>query len=305
MAQHVFIPPALPSSPEAALYQLVEHRRAFATDTMELNIYETHRRAERVPLRFNDLVITSMLKGKKVMHLFGNPGFDYLPGESVIVPPGELMEIDFPEASVHNPSQCVALVVSAERIRHITDMLNERFPKSEEGDSWQLCLRDYHLTNNRPIAENIGKLMHVVTENHSVRDLLANLTLEELLIRLMQTQARRLLLMPCSNKVSSHRMAFVADYIRRHLHEQFCIAKLADMACMSRAVFFRAFKREFGLSPLEFIQNERIELAKRLLSDRRRSVTEVCYQVGFRSLNFFIRIFKRLTGKSPGEYRNS
>jgi AraC-like DNA-binding protein len=305
MAQHGFIPPALPFSCEASLQQLVEHRRAFTMDTMELNVYETHRRAERVPLRFNDLTITSMLKGKKVMHLFGKEGFDYLPGESVIVPPGELMEIDFPEASVQNPSQCIALVISTERVRHIIDLLNERFPKSEEGDCWQLSMQDYHLTNNRPIAENISKLMQVATENHSVKDLLANLTLEELLIRLMQTQARRLLLMPCSPKTTNHRMAFVADYIRRHLHEVISIDKLADIACMSRAAFFRAFKREFGFTPVEFIQHERIELAKRLLADRRRSVTEVCYQVGFRSLNFFINVFKRLTGKSPGEYKSS
>ncbi|WP_448518502.1 helix-turn-helix domain-containing protein [Rhodoflexus sp.] len=305
MAQHVFIPPALPFSREASLNRLVEHRRAFTMDTMELNVYETHARAERFPLRFDDLVITSMLKGKKVMHLFNNPGFDYLPGESVIVPPGEIMEIDFPEASVQSPSQCIALVISAERVRRITDLLNERFPKSEEGDCWQLSMQDYHLTNNRPIAENISKLMQVATENHPVKDLIANLTLEELLIRLMQTQARKLLLMPCSSKISNHRMAFVADYIRKNLHRQFNIDKLADMACMSRAAFFRAFKREFGLTPVEFIQYQRIELAKRLLCDRRRSVTEVCYQTGFRSLNFFIHVFKRLTGKSPREYQDN
>lgn len=303
MAQHGFIPPALPFSREASLQRLVEHRRVFTMDAMELNVYETHCYAERVPLRFNDLVITTMLKGKKVMHLFGQSGFDYLPGELVIVPPGELMEIDFPEASVQTPSQCIALAIAAERVQRVTNLLNERFPKSEEGDCWQLSMQDYHLTNNRPIAENISKLMQVATENHSVKDLLANLILEELLIRLMQTQARRLLLQPQSPCTSNHRMAFVADYIRRHLHENINVNKLADMACMSRAVFFRAFRREFGFSPVEFIQHERIAWAKQLLTDRRRSVTEVCYQVGFRSLNFFISVFKRLTGTSPGEYR--
>lgn len=303
MAQHGFIPPALPFSREASLQRLVEHRRAFTMDTMELNVYETHRYAERVPLRFNDLVITTMLKGKKVMHLFGQSGFDYLPGESVIVPPGELMEIDFPEASVKTPSQCIALVIAAERVQRIAELLNERFPKSEEGDRWQLSMQDYHLTNNRPIAENISKLMQVATENHSVKDLLANLTLEELLIRLMQTQARRLLLQPQSPCTANHRMAFVANHIRTHLHENINVDKLADIACMSRAAFFRAFRREFGFSPVEFIQHERIAWAKELLADRQRSVTEVCYQVGFRSLNFFISVFKRLTGTSPGEFR--
>ncbi|MDW8205088.1 MAG: AraC family transcriptional regulator [Cytophagales bacterium] len=298
-------PTALPFSHQAALQQLVEHRRAFTFDTMELNVYETHRYAERVPLRFNDLTITAMLKGKKVMHLFGKAGFDYLPGESVIVPPGELMEIDFPEASVETPSQCIALVVASERIQRITELLNERFPKAETGDCWQLSMQDYHLTNNRSIVENINKLIQVATENHAAKDLLANLTLEELLIRLMQTQARRLLLQARSPHVSHHRMAFVADYIHKHLHENISINKLASLACMSRAAFFRAFKREFGISPLEFIHHERINQAKYLLADPRRSITEVCYMVGFRSLNFFIKIFKRITGVCPSTYRQS
>lgn len=300
-----FVPAALPFSREASLQQAVEHRRAFSLENMELNVYETHRRAERVPLRFDNLVITAMLKGKKIMHLFGQAGFDYLPGESVIVPPGELMEIDFPEASVENPSQCIALVIANERVRRIIDMLNERFPKSETGDCWQLSMQDYHLTNNRLITENINKLIQIAAENHSVKDLLANLTVEELLIRLMQTQARRLLLRANSPHVSRHRMAFVADYIRQHLHEPISINKLADIACMSRANFFRSFKREFGISPIDFIHHERIARAKTLLADRRRSITEVCYMVGFRSLNFFINIFKRLTGVSPSEYRKS
>lgn len=297
------VPSALPLSREAFLNRLVEHRRAIALETMELNVYETHSCAQRVPLRFDDLTFTAMLKGKKVMHLFGKPGFDYLPGESVLVPPGELMEIDFPEASPDNPTQCVALVIAPEPIKDVLYLLNERFPKCEKGDSWQLSLQDYHLPNNRPIVENINKLLQIAQENNTCKDLLANLTLKELLIRLMQTQARRLLL-ASNGGVSSHRMTFVAQYIRQHLHERICINKLADMACMSRAVFFRAFKREFGITPIEFIQQQRIEWAKKLLADRRRSITEVCYMVGFRSLNFFARIFKRLTGQSPSQYRS-
>src|SRR5690606_7678944 len=77
----------------------VENRTVYTLKNAELNIFETHLAAEQVHLSFGDPVLASMIKGKKIMHLNGIHSFDFLPGESVILPPGELMKIDFPEAT--------------------------------------------------------------------------------------------------------------------------------------------------------------------------------------------------------------
>ena len=82
----------------------VENRTVYTLQTAELNVYETHLHAEKVELAFGDTVLASMLRGKKVMHLRDN-SFDFFPGESVVLPPGELMRIDFPEATAENPTR--------------------------------------------------------------------------------------------------------------------------------------------------------------------------------------------------------
>jgi AraC-like DNA-binding protein len=289
--------------PQKELQTLVENRSVYSLGHCELNIFETHQQSSAVRLCFADLVLTSMLRGKKVMHLFGNAHFDYLPGESVIVPEHEEMYIDFPEASQDNPTQCLALAVDKDMLKETLELLNEHYPKIEQQDSWHIHPDCFHLHNSFEIKETIDRLVHLTKEQHGARDLLATFTLKELLIRLMQTQARNLILENYKRYLNTHRFAYVVNYIKEHFTENLTIEKLSNLACMSKPTFFRGFKREFGLSPVEYIIQERLRYAKKYLSDPLISIADAGYRSGFNNLNYFFRIFKRYEGTTPKAYR--
>jgi len=101
-----------------------------------------------------------MLRGKKVMHLFNNPEFDYLPGETVILPQQVEMVIDFPEAELENPTQCLALEIDRSKIQQLIDILNERYPK-EDAEPWKLNFEKYYLMNNEAVASTLNKIVQI------------------------------------------------------------------------------------------------------------------------------------------------
>jgi AraC family transcriptional regulator of arabinose operon len=299
--RHLVSPFSLTGTKE--LRTLVENRKAYTLNHCELNIYETYQRSELVPLTFSDLVITSMLRGKKVMHLFDKPGFDYLPGETVIVPPNVTMTIDFPEASELNPSQCTALAINKQEISSTLDFLNENYPRANN-DAWQLNYNQFHFFNNFELAQLINKLISISTGDVLTKDVLANLTLKELLIRLMQMQNLNEVEERVDSLSSSNRFAYIVQYIKAHLTEKLNIDSLSDMAYMSKSSFFRAFRQEMGISPVDFIIRERIGLAKQFLLNPYCNIADACFKTGFNNLNYFSRAFKKVEGTTPSLYRS-
>ncbi len=288
-------------STERELRTIVENRRAYTLNHCELNIFETYQSSTLVPLRFEDLVVTSMLRGKKVMHLFNKPGFDYLPGETVIVPASIQMLIDFPEASLEHPTQCIALAVDKEQIVQTMDYLNERYPL-ENGSLWSWNVANHHFVNNMALSAALHKLISIGISHDLHKDILADLTLKEMLVLIMQTQ-HLALLDEGKTWEGGGCMRYVVEYIRTHLSDQLSIDLLSAKAGMSKPVFFRSFKRELGISPAEFVIRERIRLAKSYLAKPQSSIKEACFASGFNSLAYFNRIFKKHEGITPGAYQ--
>lgn len=289
-------------SNEKSLKTLVENRTVYSLNNCELNLFETYQESQLVPLKFNDLVVTSMLRGKKVMHLFDDPEFEYLPGETVIIPSNVEMKIDFPEASKHNPTQCLALAIDHFKINETLQFLNERYPKEGQNNFWKLDYDNYFFYNNIELASTINKLIKECMSSAITKDALADLTLQELLVRIIQTQTAKSI---DTNKLTdkNNPMVPVLEYIRANIRESINLRELSDKACMSPTSFYRYFKRELGMSPIEFILSEKIKQAKQLLKDPNVQINEVSYASGFEDSNYFIRIFKKYEGVTPKQYQ--
>ena len=95
------------------------------------------------------------------------------------------------------------------------------------------------------------------------------------------------------------------DLADRRYAESLTVADLASEAGLSPAHFSREFRRSFGESPHQYLLTRRLERAAALLRNTDRSITDVCFDVGWSSVGSFTTSFRRIFGASPSEYRAS
>ncbi len=282
---------------------LVENRSTFTLDHTELSIFETHQQAADVYLKFSDPVLASMLTGKKIMHLNQHMDFEFLPGESVILPSDEVMCIDFPEATMKNPTKCLAMAFEQERLDKVIHNLNELRPKIDNQE-WKFTNTNFHFTNDVAIHHILQRLIFIFTEQHASKDIFADLMIQELIIRIVQTETKTFYSKNSQKLASNNRIAHVVNYIKENIREQIQVEQLCKIACMSESNFYRVFKEELGISPIEFIIEERIKLASSLLKNPEFRIKDVYFESGFNSLSYFNRMFKKKYKVSPSEYKH-
>lgn len=99
----------------------------------------------------------------------------------------------------------------------------------------------------------------------------------------------------------------IKKYIENNYHRQISIEDLARQSNYTRNYLYKLFRKEFSISPHEYLVNLRIEKAKHLLenSENHFTIGNIAAAVGFQDPLYFSKLFRKKTGKSPGEYRKN
>ena len=101
----------------------------------------------------------------------------------------------------------------------------------------------------------------------------------------------------------NRRLLRARDAMDRAYAEPLDVRAVAAVAYISPAHFARSFRAVFGEAPHRYLQRRRVERSMFLLRETDRSVTEICFDVGFASLGTFSRTFTQVVGEPPTTYR--
>lgn len=150
----------------------------------------------------------------------------------------------------------------------------------------------------------LDRLLSVATSEDYLRDMRINELLSILLTRIMEMSW-----LP-ENQVNMKRgvsreysLTDVKNYLEENWAKKITLDDLSDQFFINKYYLTRLFRNQFGRSILNFVMDIRITQAKRMLRFTDKPVSEISCDCGFDDQNYFARIFKRIEGTTPTEYR--
>ncbi|WP_438971880.1 helix-turn-helix domain-containing protein [Methylophaga sp.] len=284
---------------------LVENKIRFAGPDSELSIYDTYRAAERVGIEADQLLFCGMVSGRKVMHdLHQHEGELFLPHESYVMPPGDYVEIDFPDANETAPTTCLTIEISKDRIDRLAERMRDLTTLEVVEHSWEFQPRIIHKHHTGDTQSLLEKMVTLYTTDNPDKEIMLDLSVTELVIRLLREQGRDVLLSYCQQVPDASGIVAAIHCLETNLAAPLDIDQLCRKACMSRSRLYVEFKKQLGCTPGEFQQQLRLKSAAEAIQAG-KSVTDACYSFGFNDLSHFSRRFTRFFGCSPSTYRQN
>ncbi|MFD1551043.1 AraC family transcriptional regulator [Putridiphycobacter roseus] len=158
------------------------------------------------------------------------------------------------------------------------------------------------IVDSKMISKFIESLDFYFENPSLVNDDLLELKIKELVLLLIQSKNIESVLELIKNLYTS-RLTDFKDIIALHTYSNLGMEELALLCQMSLSSFMRAFKKEFETTPIKYITNKRLKKAENLLRNAEMTISEIAFETGYNDPQYFTRIFKKNTGKTPTEFR--
>ena len=173
---------------------------------------------------------------------------------------------------------------------------------TSENSNGQFCILD-HFESMEIFSCMRNILREMELKNTGYEDI-CQAYMEILIIRLMRSTSLAVQSEP--QVISGNRQCAVARrYIDLHFKEALTLEQLADEVHMNKYYLSHAFKREYGVSPINYMISRRVEESKYLLAETDLPMSQISQLLGFSSLSYFSQVFRRSQNISPMEYRKS
>ncbi len=204
--------------------------------------------------------------------------------------------------------ECTSKNIREITIQFTSDFLSLSLLHKNQFESIQKMFNQAQLGLCFPM-DTIMKVYHLIDSIPKEKDgFYAVINFYTLLYELSKSTGTRVLASSSYAQVEvdaeSRRVKKVQEYINTHYHEIIRLNQLSDLTGMTPVAFSKFFKLRTGISISEYIIKMRIGFATNQLLNTTHSISEICFECGFNNLSNFNRMFRKLKGYSPKEFRD-
>lgn len=160
-----------------------------------------------------------------------------------------------------------------------------------------------HIADQQVISKFVESLEFYFENPVLVNDDLLELKIKELILLLVQTKNVESIL-ELIKELYSPRVVNLKNVVELHLYSNLSIEELAKLCHLSVSSFKREFKKQFNDSPANYINAQKLNKAKELLSVSELSISDIAFESGFNDPQYFARLFKKKEGISPSTFRS-
>ncbi len=200
------------------------------------------------------------------------------------------------EGLVKVTTQNIARYVTTNKI-NINYMKNFYYTTLSSINNIRISVSAIEVDKRHEEGRDIASLLKLIEKSESAEEL--NSLLEDVAVRIAEKVNN------FNNKSIKLILRKAIDYIQEHYSEQVTLNEVAENIYVSTFYISRMFKKELGKSFVDYLNDVRIEKSKELLKDVKYKTYEVAEIVGISDPHYFSKLFKKYSGMTPSEYRES
>lgn len=237
--------------------------------------------------------LCTILEGRKEVKINEVEHFEYDTQEIILLSPQSSVEMKIKEHT-----KALVFELSDQLMERLRDVVEEEFQVSENTPTHSVVRCELNEKTDL-LTASMGRIKQYMEQPAERNKFLIDLSAQEMAYHLLQMQVLEQHLLTNDRHPVFRAIRDIQEQLPGIRH----VKDLADNYNMSHANFTNQFKKITGLTPLDYITNQKMQLAKQWL--RHRNVTEVAFDLNYESVSYFIGLFKKKYGITPKQYQMS
>jgi len=264
-----------------------ENNHEFETDYIKVLYYDLKKDYAGTYKSYEYSRICTISEGTKNVRINNGNSFEYSTSEFILLPPNSSVEMNIP-----TETKAVVYEISNKLICDTQEHIQNKF-------DLELSHEDPHKINPHalsPIHFPIERINDLLLSHDKNRSFLIDLYSQELAYNLLKDR----LIQTTFHKELHDPVGYTIEFLKKNISGNITIREIASVLNMSASNLSSLFKKQTGFTPKEYYTLLKLKESRSEL--RTKTVSEVCYDLGFENISYFISIFKKQYGETPKQY---